>query len=141
MKNSIRHLLPLLFLFACSSPMVEVVEESYDDGSAKLVRYYKDETREVLLKETQYYENGNVYIEGTYKDGEREGTWTAWYKDGTIWSRGEYKAGKENGKKTVYHENGQVYYEGEVRDDERAGTWTFWNKDGELLKKVEYGNP
>lgn len=93
------------------------------------------------MKEVQYYDNGQAYIEGTYKDGERDGTWTAWRKDGTIWSIGEYRDGKENGKKMVYHENGKPYYEGTVKDDERVGTWSFWDEEGKLVKEVNYDKP
>ena len=121
MKNTFYPLILLLFVLGCSSTGYEVVVESYEDGNPKLVRYYRDENRQDLLREIQYYEDGKVYIEGQYKDNEREGKWTAWYRNGNIWSTGEYQKGMENGLKTVYHENGNKYYEGHVVDDERVG--------------------
>ena len=138
MKNPIRWLIPVLFILSCSHESYQVTEESYEDGTQKLVRYYEDETKAVLEKETQYYEDGSKYIEGSYKNGERHGTWNAWYRDGKLWSTGEYKDGMEHGIKTVYHENGQKYYEGELTEDKRTGIWTFWNKEGKELKKVDY---
>jgi antitoxin component YwqK of YwqJK toxin-antitoxin module len=138
MKKPLYWFIPLLLILACSPKGHEFVEETYPDGSPKVVKFYKDEERTVLVSEKQLYRDGTVYIEGTYKNGKREGTWKAWHTNGQLWSVGEYKNGKENGLKTVYHENGQKYYEGPVENDERVGTWSFWNEDGELLKRIDY---
>ena len=138
MKKPIAWIIPLIVLLACSPRSFEYVEESYPDGTPKVVRYYKDAERTTLVAEKQLYRDGNVYIEGTFKDGERHGTWKAWYTGGQLWSVGEYRNGMENGQKTVYYENGQKYYEGQVKDDVRVGKWTFWSEEGELLKTVDY---
>lgn len=138
MKNPVRWLIPVLFLISCSPEATKVVEESYPEGQPKVVRYYTNENKEVLLKETQYYEDGSKYIEGPYKDGKRNGLWSAWYRDGQLWSTGEYKDGIETGTKTVYHENGQKYYQGEVTGEKRIGIWTFWDKEGNVVKKIDY---
>lgn len=138
MKNPIRWFIPVMFMIACTPEAFEVVEESYPEGTPKVVRYYNNESMEVLLKETQYYDDGSKYIEGTFKNGERNGTWQAWYRDGKLWSQGEYKDGLENGTKTVYHDNGQKYYEGRIQDEKRTGTWTFWDKEGNVVKKINY---
>ncbi|MFU8844299.1 MAG: toxin-antitoxin system YwqK family antitoxin [Bacteroidales bacterium] len=132
-------LLSVVFIFACKpKPPHENVESTYPDGSAQLIKYYKNEAMEELVKEVHYFENGEKRMEGAYKNGERHGEWTAWYENGNIWSTGHYKLGKENGLKTVWHKNGVKYYEGEVVDDQRTGVWRFWNEQGELLKEVDY---
>lgn len=138
MKTPIRWLIPIILILSCTHDPFQVTKESYEDGTPKLVRYYEDESEEVLVKETQYYEDGSKYIEGAYKNDERTGTWNAWYRDGTLWSTGHYKDGLEHGTKTAYHENGQIYYEGELKADKRIGIWTFWNKEGKEMKKVDY---
>jgi len=138
MKNPTRWFFLVLVILSCSSNTFEFVEESYSDGTPKLVRFYKNDSKEVLLKETQFYHGGAKYLEGHYKNGERNGTWTAWYQNGNVWSTGKYKKGIENGKKTVYHENGQQYYEGEVKDEKRVGVWTFWDKEGSFIKEIDY---
>lgn len=141
MKNPLRWLIPVILIVSCSTTTYEFVVESYPDGSPKTVRHYKDEDQKVLLREVQYYNDGGIYIEGTFKDGERSGTWKAWHRNGNLWSQGEYKNGKENGLKTVYYENGGKYYEGELRDDNRAGKWTFWNEEGQKIKSIDYDQP
>ncbi|MBN2172629.1 MAG: hypothetical protein JW731_00765 [Bacteroidales bacterium] len=130
----------LLFLLACVTKPVEFVEESFDNGKPKTVRYYKDDSKLEMVKEILYYENGNKRMEGSYQNNERTGKWSYWYQDGTIWSEGVYKDGVENGLKTVYHENGQKYYEGLLVDGKRTGLWNFWDKNGILIKEINYNN-
>lgn len=141
MKKIVFQLLIFTVLVACSSPPYEVVEERFSNGNPKVVKAYKSEAQEVLLKEVQYYNDSSKYMEGSYKNGKRDGVWTAWYQNGNIWSTGNYKEGLESGKKTVYHENGQKYYEGTIRDEKRQGTWTFWDESGEVLKTINYDEP
>jgi len=86
----------------------KVIEETYPDGSTKRLCIYKGkgEGRE-LLKETTYYPNKQAQMEGTYKDGKREGKWTYWYENGKLWSEGTYLKGKSDGKRITYFENGK----------------------------------
>jgi antitoxin component YwqK of YwqJK toxin-antitoxin module len=128
----------LMVVVACTSIPFEAVEETFPDGSPKVVRYYKSETKEVMLKETQYYQDGAKYIEGDYKNGKRNGKWMAWHPNGNVWSIGYYKKGVEVGLKTVFHENGNKYYEGKVDGERRIGKWTFWDEEGEEIKSINY---
>lgn len=139
MKHYFILIFSILLIAGCSEPkLFESVESTHEDGTPKIVKYYNNESKEVLLKEVRYWENGNKSMEGAYKNGNRNGTWTAWYKDGTLWSTGEYEDGVENGLKSVFHENGQKYYEGHIKSDKRVGIWKFWNKEGNLLKEINY---
>lgn len=138
------HYLILLIPFwlaSCTSTPLEVVEETYSDSIAKTVRIYKDESKEILLKEVQYYEDGQKKLEGAFKDGQRTGQWQYWYADGKLWSQGVYKKGIENGLKTIWHPNGQKYYEGKLKMGERVGIWKFWDKEGNLIKEIDYDHP
>ena len=127
-------------LLSCTKPSFEFVELTYPDGTPQVVKYYKTEEMKVLLKKIEYHENGQKRIEGSYKNGKRDGEWTAWFANGNLWSKGYYTEGVENGMKTVWHENGQKYYEGPIVNDERTGTWKFWNEEGKLVKEVDYGD-
>ena len=128
----------LIWLCSCGSEPYEYVELTYSGGEPHLVKYYKTDKKEVLLKKIEYWENGQKRIEGKYKNGTRHGEWIAWYDNGNLWSKANYDEGIENGVKTVWHKNGQKYYEGPIVNDERTGTWKFWNKEGELVKEVDY---
>jgi len=138
MKKFLSIFIAIIILFGCSGKAYEVVEETYDDGTPKTVKYYKDETKEKLLMEVLYYEDGTKKLEGSYKDNERSGEWSYWYPNGNLWSQGSYKKGIDHGLKTVWHENGQKYYEGELKDGKRIGIWSFWDKDGKITKEINY---
>lgn len=137
-KYNYLFIITTIWLFSCTTEPYQYIEESYENGSPKKVSYYQSESRQVLLSEINYYESGLKKMEGSYKNGERTGTWTYWYHDGKKWSEGEYHNGKENGLKTVWHINGQKYYEGKLENGFRIGSWSFWNKKGQLLRTINY---
>jgi len=120
----------------------KVVEETYPDGSVKRLCIYlgKGEGRE-LIKETTYYPNKRIQMEGTYKENKRDGKWASWYENGKLWSEGTYTNGKSDGKRTTYFENGKVRYEGFYKEDMRVGKWTFFDENGRMLKEVDYSAP
>ena len=136
-------ILKLFFLFliiasfACNRAR-EVVTESYPDGSKQIVLYYK-KSEKLPFKEIQYYQDGKKKMEGTFKEGKRDGKWFYWYPDGKLWTEGNYEMEIEQGYKVVYHENGQKYYEGNFKDGSRVGVWKFYDTTGALIKQIEYG--
>lgn len=138
MKKIISIFIVSLLLFACSTSYKEIIEETYPDGTPKIVKYYTDNTSEELIKEVQYYQNRNLKLEGKYENGQRDGKWTYWYENGNKWSEGNYNDGIDDGMKTVWYGNGQKYYEGNYSNGKRVGKWRFWDEAGKLVKEVEY---
>jgi antitoxin component YwqK of YwqJK toxin-antitoxin module len=133
-------LLLSVFLFGCAPVLEEVVIESYDDGTPKVVRYYKGEGKQkTMVKEGYFYPDGAIRMEGEYLHGVKHGRWISYYKDGTKWSEGHYTEGVNNGATTTWHENGQKYYEGFYKNGERSGLWKFWGDDGVFIKEIDYG--
>jgi antitoxin component YwqK of YwqJK toxin-antitoxin module len=120
----------------------KVVEESYPDGTPKRVCIYigKGASKE-LIKETTYYPNKQAQMEGTYREGKRDGKWMYWYENGKVWSDGTFILGKSDGKRTTYFENGKVRYEGFYKEDMRVGKWRFFDENGRMLQEVDYSAP
>jgi antitoxin component YwqK of YwqJK toxin-antitoxin module len=139
--NFLVFIFTLSFLVSCNSEN-KVVEESYPDGSPKRVCVYKGkgENRE-MIKETTYYPNKQMQMEGTYSNGKRDGKWMYWYENGKMWSDGLFIKGKSDGKRTTYFENGKVRYEGSYKEDMRVGKWRFFDEQGRLLQEVDYSAP
>jgi antitoxin component YwqK of YwqJK toxin-antitoxin module len=142
MKTKLFLLTVLVLAMASCRFEHKVVEETYPDGSTKRLCIYlgKGEGRE-LLKETTYYPNKQAQMEGTYKDGKREGKWIYWYENGKVWSDGMFVKGKSDGKRTTYFENGKVRYEGFYKEDMRVGKWRFFDENGRLLQELDYSTP
>jgi len=126
--------------FGCSPALEEVVVESYEDGTPKIIRYYKGEGKDkTMVKEGFFYKDGALRMEGEYLYGVKHGRWLSYYEDGTRWSEGHYVDGINDGPTITWHENAQKYYEGYYKQGERSGIWKFWGDDGEFIKEIDYG--
>ncbi|ARV15433.1 toxin-antitoxin system YwqK family antitoxin [Polaribacter sp. SA4-12] len=67
-----------------------------------------------LVKATYYFDNGDVKVQGFFKDKKLTGIWTSFDKKGNKTQIAQYKEGKKTGK------------------------WFVWNK--ESLKEITYNN-
>jgi antitoxin component YwqK of YwqJK toxin-antitoxin module len=138
MKKLLLFILPVFLVFSCSKTK-EVIEETYPDGSAKIVRYYKGEAKDkVLLKEVCYYPNKKIQYEGEFDNNQRNGKWIYWYDNGNKWSEGFLKKEINDGKRTVWYENGQKRYEGTYKDGKEVGKWEFFDETGKLIKEIDF---
>ena len=86
----------------------------------------------------EYYQNGNIKLRGSYKNGKRDGDWSYFYENGKLWSMGEYTEGIRNGLSNVYYETGVLRMEGNYRNNKRSGPWKFYNESGKLVKEVDF---
>lgn len=137
MQKLLITLLAIAFLVSCGKTSVET--EKYTDGKVKSEKTFKDTDGEKeLMKEVHYHPNGKKYIEGNYKDNKRDGYWASWYDNGQLWSEGEFREGLSEGKRTVYHPNGKIYYEGTFKAGERVGMWKFYDENGKLTNEIDY---
>lgn len=125
----------LFLLVSCTNREIRIVEERWPDGSEKIVRYYNKSNYQ-LCREERFYQNGNKQMQGTFKNGKKDGVWYFWYENGQLWSEGEFENGLSHGYRKVYHPNSQLYYEGEFHKGETVGTWKFYDEHGRLIKKV-----
>ncbi len=139
MKSFLVLLLSLCCILACSKKIEKVIEETYQNGDPKLVKYYKidGEIRKVV-KEIAYYPNNQVRYKGEFADGKRHGKWIYYYESGNKWSEGYYNAGERDGQGLTWHENGQLYIEGYYNNGKRVREWKFWSKEGKLDKEINY---
>jgi antitoxin component YwqK of YwqJK toxin-antitoxin module len=128
----------LLVLSSCTREH-RVVEESYPNGKPKRVCIYlgSGDDRQIL-RETTYYACGNIQMDGTFKNNQRDGQWIYLYESGKKWSEGSFKNGKNEGKRTTYFENGQLRYEAYYKDGSRVGKWKFFDDKGNLVQEVDY---
>lgn len=135
----ISYLLCFCTVIASCKNSVDVVEESFEDGSPRVIRTYDDyEGEKVLLKEKVNYPNGKIQLTGTYKNDKRDGLWTYYYENGNKWSEAEYTNGEYNGKSTTWFENGKLRYEGYYKNGKKTGKWKFYNEEGKFEKETEF---
>ena len=106
MKKIILILSVLMAFACCSSRLTEKVEARYPNEQPQFVRKYDKSGN--CVYETEYYETGQVKMEGAMKNGQRQGEWKAYLRDGRPWSIAVFKDGKYEGPSTVYWENGNL---------------------------------
>lgn len=112
----------------------------YTNGVAQLEREYKliDDKR-VAVYEWEYYEDGNILKEGPLsKEEKRDGNWKSYYRDGDLWSEGDFDNGLRQGKTITYHDNGEMYYEGQYNKNQKSGIWKFYDTDGNFDYEINY---
>ena len=129
-----------LFTIHSCTKKIEVTEQKYKDGSPKLVVTYEvNGDTKTKLSAIQYYQNGQIEYQGSYnKEGKRVGHWVYYYEDGTLWSEAEYLNGERHGKSAVYYENGKVRYTGNYKDGKTVGKWLFYDEKGNIVKELNY---
>ena len=67
-------------------------------------------------------------VEGSYKDGKKDGVWTKWYEDGKQYSKGSYKNGLMEGEWSFYTLN-------------RGLLFNNWETTTGIFKSGDGGNP
>ena len=93
----------LMLIVGCSESdaqqKVITVTETYNDGDVSKISYHKITGNKIeLVKEINWYKNGQKREEGTFKDGEKDGVWTEWHENGQKESEGTYKDGEIQGE-------------------------------------------
>lgn len=146
----------------------QMVPQNYPDGSPYIRRQVTKYSDDRVVNDgsyREYYQNGQLFVEGHYDAGEQDGEWTYWHEngqkrrtvvydhgllngswevyraDGTLEKKKEFKNGKPNGEWTTYDETGQ-----ELRqvmnylDGKPNGTWKAWYDSGPQRSQYEFKN-
>lgn len=73
----------------------EIIDELHDNGYPKSIKTYREFMGKLeIIKETQWYENGQKKEKGAYKNGQRYGKWTTWHENGRKEKEQTFKDGK-----------------------------------------------
>ena len=126
-----------LLLASCSAQLTEKVEAKFPDGQPQIVHYFDKNNN--CVKETEYYQSGQVKMEGGMKDGKWDGKWVAYFPDGRMQSIGSFENGLRTGQATVWQENGNLLQEGFYKGGKHCGKWKFYDEQGDLIKEVDFG--
>lgn len=81
-----------------------------------------------------YYESGELYKKGPYKDGKVDGILKTFYKSGELKKKGPYKNGKAHGEAKTFYKDGTLQSIEHWRNDELHGKAKAFYKNGNLMK-------
>ena len=94
-----------------------------------------------------YYSNGDIETEGTYKDGVLDGLYRTWYPSFGRYKNGQpfqkmmsecsYKDGKLDGLDRSWYATGIKCSEGTYKDGKPVGKRTSYNEDGSVNIVIE----
>lgn len=130
----------------------------YDvNGNLKTIEKYVDDVKQLdaesvakLELRRDYYPNGKVKIEATYRNGVAEGVRREYnetgdvdksfiMKNGIVASEGIIEpSGLRKGTWTEYFPDGSIKARGNYVDDFKSGSWEFFHQNGKLEQKGNY---
>ena len=140
----IRTLVLFLSPFLSFGQIVDTVDFKnlqYKDNS---LIYKRSSTTPFTGVSVGYWDNGQKSLQGTYKDGEKDGLWMGWYENGQISSKQNYKSENgvgryEEGPVESWYKNGQKSLEGSYKNGRQEGVWFFWYENGRKKEKMTHG--
>ncbi len=108
-----------------------VLESYYPNGSMQ-TEFIDTTIGGVKLKYfKEYYESGNLKLNGYYSSGELAyGLWTSYYENGKIENVLHYKEGKLDGTITYYHDNGSLWTERTYKEGDLMGVVSNFSRNG-----------
>ncbi|MEM9325228.1 MAG: toxin-antitoxin system YwqK family antitoxin [Bacteroidota bacterium] len=114
-------------------------------------KYYDDEKQEVqeIIEFRSYdsipngsyksfYQNGNLKIEGNYRNGVPEGLWRYYFESGRKRTEGYYREAIQQGKWRYYFESGQLKATGPLDNGKKTGYWTNYYENGNEKSSGSY---
>ncbi len=76
-------------------------------------------------------EVGNIFKNGKFKDGKKEGFWREYNGDGSLGKKEHFKEGKLDGRSEYYYIGGQSIIENYI-DGKLNGSWEMYHDNGKL---------
>ena len=123
----INTLLVLLFISLLSSPSWS---ETYDDLVEREGLWYKKFTDVPFTGEI----TGD--IQGSLKNGEKEGDWVWYHENDQLWMKQNYKDDEKDGAWIRYYANGQLEYKGNYKNGKKEGAWVSYDENGTLVSML-----
>ena len=85
----------ILFIISCGESLIEEISESYPNGKPKLIQYYKKSgTKQNLIMDKYFYDNGLLYGKVNYKEGKKV-DFIQKNRNGMLQEEGIYEDGKK----------------------------------------------
>ncbi len=107
----------------------------YENGQKWLECTYKNGVKHGLCQ--IWYESGQKYMEYTYQNGFKHGDYQWWYDNGQIANKYTYQNGILHGLYLFWYENGQKWTEFTYKNGEKYGDQS-WHRNGKKMEECTY---
>lgn len=85
-----------------------------------------------------FFRQGNLRIEGRFREGLMDSIWTHRYPNGVLAFRGLFRNGLAEGRHEAFGTDGRLYWEGRYSAGKRVGAWRMFDEEGLVFLRVEY---
>lgn len=119
----------------------ETVKHAYDDGKPRIeqtVAKFSDDHFEAHGAYREFHPNGQVFIEGQFERGRREGDWSFWYENGTLNRKCSYRNGQPDGSWDVFRDVGTLKAKRSFKNGLRDGEWLTYDDTGKQVLSEEH---
>ena len=121
-----------------------IVDSAYffDSGNLKYITCYKIIDSDTVYegKAIFFYITGDIWQEGSYKNGEMSGSWSTKYTSGKLKRKASYVDGKKNGKIVNYYESGNPSLVLNYKMDSLCGLATLYYENRQIKETRYYKN-
>lgn len=135
MKNTTLLILLSLFIISCGENLVEEIVYKFDDGSPKVIEYYRiNGEKKELVRKKAFNQDGEMMGEENYKNGKVDGKvfYIQSNKFGEIEKiKGKYLNNEPDGIWTMQYEDGTIKEERHYQKGVSVGEWNWYDKMGE----------
>ncbi len=108
----------------------------YDDGALWLEETWRAGQRHGAFVE--WYRGGGKAREGAFTDGHKSGRWTTWWESGRVEEEADWLGGARHGRFASYWSTGKPRAEGRHCGGAQCGTWRTFDEAGREIGKIEY---
>lgn len=112
------------------------IEETNHDSTGNVIAKFGNPKGNYKVSNKE--ERGFKRVEGQYKNGLMDGTWTWYYSNGMVESMSEYKEGTRDGQTKEYSPRGVLLEETQYKQGDKDGLERVYYKDGTLLRQGYY---
>ncbi len=141
MKTNLYILFVIIGLSACNNASQTTTENKnvqHDTMGTSITGSLKKDSIIQNGEYIKHYTSGGIEMQGSMKDGKREGLWKSWYENNAPWSETTFENGKKNGKTITWYPNKQKRYEGFYTNDKESGKWTYWDENGNEVNYKDF---
>lgn len=136
MKKLLLLIFSIILLSSCydKEREIDISKKQERNGIVYIINESKPYYGKILRK----YDNGQILLLMSYKNGKLDGKYVHFYRNGQIYIDSEYKDGKLNGSYKKYHYTGQIVLEINYVSGEPNGIYLEYSKEGEKIKEIKY---
>jgi antitoxin component YwqK of YwqJK toxin-antitoxin module len=121
---------------------LRVVRENLKYSSKYVIKTIRTNNGENHGKYTSYYENGQLWMDTTYKNSQIHGNYTVYRENGKLWMNATYQNGQKHGRYTGYYKNGQpqvdTTYQIICDKSQIHGKYIQYYKNGQICEYTTY---